>query len=67
MAVDGAAVAPAEMAGLARAMVLFDGNDEAALEVARGQWRGLTGAGVGAKYWAEEDGRWVMKAEKAGR
>ena len=37
----------------------------AALEVARGQWRGLTGAGVGAKYWAEEGGRWVMKAEKA--
>ncbi len=65
MAVDGAEVAAGEVAGLARAMVLFDGNDDDALAAARGQWRALTGAGVAAKYWAQEDGRWVMKAEKA--
>jgi DNA polymerase-3 subunit chi len=65
MAVDGAEVAPEEIAGLARAMILFDGNDIEAVEQARGQWRLLTGAGAGAKYWAQEDGRWVMKAEKA--
>jgi DNA polymerase-3 subunit chi len=46
-------------------MILFDGSDTAAVAQARGQWRLLTGAGVGAKYWAQEGGRWVMKAEKA--
>ncbi|MEM1101745.1 MAG: DNA polymerase III subunit chi, partial [Pseudomonadota bacterium] len=30
---------------------------------ARVQWKALTGAGVAAQYWAQEDGRWTMKAE----
>lgn len=66
MAVDGAEVSPGEMAGLARAMILFDGTAPEAVEHARGQWRTVTGAGVAAKYWAQEDGRWVMKRETAG-
>jgi DNA polymerase-3 subunit chi len=63
MAVDGAEVAADEVADLARACLLFDGNDAAAVEAARGQWRRLTAAGVRAAYWAESGGRWQKKAE----
>ncbi|EPX81925.1 DNA polymerase III subunit chi [Salipiger mucosus] len=63
MAVDGARVAPEEAARLERTCILFDGNDEAAVQAARGQWRALTGAGCPAEYWSEESGRWEKKAE----
>lgn len=63
VSVDGAEVDPGEVAGLARVMILFDGNDPGAVEKARGQWRGLTGAGCAAQYWSQESGRWEMKAE----
>lgn len=63
VSVEGADVKPAEIAGITRAMVLFDGHDPGAVEAARAQWRVLTGAGVKAKYWSEESGRWEMKAE----
>jgi DNA polymerase III subunit chi len=63
VSVDGAAIAPEEVAGLARAMILFDGNDPAGLDVARDQWRALKAAGVKAKYWSEDGGRWAMKQE----
>ena len=66
MAVEGVAVDPGEVSGFQRVAVLFDGNDPAALESARGQWRRLTGAGVAAQYWAEDGGRWVKKAEAGG-
>ncbi|MFD1882380.1 DNA polymerase III subunit chi [Paracoccus pacificus] len=58
---DGAGIAPSEAAGLERICILFDGNDPAAVEHARGQWRALTGAGVAAEYWSEADGRWQKK------
>jgi DNA polymerase-3 subunit chi len=64
VAVDGADLQPAEMAPLARCCVVFDGNDAAATDHARDQWRLLTEAGIGAKYWAEEGGRWAMKRER---
>ena len=41
-----------------------DGNDPAALDIARGQWKALTDAGCAAQYWSEESGRWEKKAEK---
>lgn len=63
MAVDGAEVAPDELAGLERACILFDGLDGAAVQAARAQWTTLTGAGCAAQYWSEETGRWQMKAE----
>lgn len=63
MAVDGATLAPDEVAGVERACLLFDGNDNAALEAARGQWKALTAAGLAAQYWAEDGGRWQKKAE----
>lgn len=64
MSVDGADVAPGEVTSLERVCVLFDGNDPAAVDVARGQWKALTGAGCSAQYWSEESGRWEKKAEK---
>lgn len=61
IAIDGAAVDPAECARAQRVCVVFDGNDPAALDMARGQWRMLTGAGVAAEYWSEAGGRWEKK------
>ena len=63
MSVDGADVDPGEVAGLERAMILFDGFDPDAVAHARTQWKAVTGAGVAAQYWAQENGRWVKKAE----
>lgn len=67
MAMDGAEVTSDECAQLARVCILFDGNDPAALDRARAQWKTLTGAGIGAQYWSEEDGRWQKKAERPAR
>lgn len=63
VSVDGAQIAADEVAQIARGMILFDGQDAAALAHARTQWRALTGAGIKAKYWSEETGKWQMKAE----
>lgn len=63
MAVDGAEVSPDETQRLERVCILFDGNDPAAVDRARGQWRSLTAAGIPAQYWSEESGRWQKKAE----
>ena len=64
IAVQGADLLPDEVVRLARGCILFDGGDAGATEVARQQWRLLTEAGHGAKYWAEEGGRWSMKRER---
>ena len=63
MSVHGAPVEAAEVQALDRVCVLFDGNDEAALTTARGQWKMLKDAGCSAQYWSEESGRWEKKAE----
>lgn len=63
VAVHGAEIAPSELPDVERAMILFDGNDEAALTHARAQWRLFRDAGSVAKYWSEESGTWEMKAE----
>ncbi|WP_300514360.1 DNA polymerase III subunit chi [Aliiroseovarius sp.] len=63
VSIDGADVTAEELAGLTRAMILFDGNDPQAVDHARAQWKALTGAGVKAKYWSQESGHWEMKAE----
>ena len=63
VSIDGAEIAAEEVAAAERAMVLFDGNDGAAVDIARGQWKALTGAGAKAKYWSQAAGRWEMKAE----
>ena len=63
MCIDGAEVAPEDVTALDRVCVLFDGQDGAAVQRARDQWRRLTGAGCKAQYWSEESGRWEKKAE----
>ncbi len=62
MLVLGARAEPAEMAAYARTCLVFDGADPAALAAARDDWRAVVAAGLPAKYWAQEDGRWVQKA-----
>lgn len=66
MAIDGAEVTVDEVQRLERVCILFDGHDEAALGVARGQWKALTGAGCRALYWSEESGRWQKLREAGG-
>ena len=61
--VDGAEVSAAQVQAAQRVCILFDGNDQTALAGARAQWKALTGAGCAAQYWAQTDGRWVLKAE----
>ena len=63
MSIGGADVTAAEVGLSERVCILFDGHDEVALNHARGQWKSLTDAGVAAQYWAQDDGRWVKKAE----
>lgn len=63
MSVHGAEVTAEEIAALSRVCVLFDGNDEEALNHARGQWKTLKEAGASAQYWSEASGRWEKKAE----
>lgn len=63
LGIDGAQIDAAEALALERTCILFDGNDPAAVERARAQWRSLSGAGVKAQYWSEASGRWQMVAE----
>jgi len=67
LALDGVEVGADEAAATERVCILFDGADEDAVQVARGQWKALTGAGLAAVYWSEDGGRWQKKAEAAGR
>ena len=63
MAVGGAAISAQEAGDLARGCILFD-SDEVSKAAARLQWKALTEAGIAAQYWAQEDGRWIKKAER---
>lgn len=64
LAVDGAEVTVDQVTKMQRVSILFDGNDEAALTHARGQWKQLTEAGCSAQYWSQESGNWEKKAER---
>jgi DNA polymerase-3 subunit chi len=59
---DGAGITPEEITASERSCILFDGNDPAAVELARSQWRALTESGVVAKYWSDAGGKWEQKA-----
>ncbi|MDG2259252.1 MAG: DNA polymerase III subunit chi [Paracoccaceae bacterium] len=63
ISIDGAIIDPSEVADNERVCVIFDGNDQNALGVARSQWKTLTDAGCSALYWSEESGNWQKKAE----
>lgn len=64
VSIDGADITTDEVHSSERAVILFDGHDEAAVAHARTQWKSLTDAGCPAEYWSEESGRWEKKAEK---
>jgi DNA polymerase-3 subunit chi len=63
MLVDGARLHPPEAAGYARVCLLFDGGDPPALGAAREDWLKVRAAALAARYWAQERGRWVEKAQ----
>lgn len=63
MTIDGAVVTAEEVQQFERVCIVFDGNDDASVQTARGQWKTLTDAGCAAQYWSEESGRWEKKAE----
>ena len=59
--VDGAPLPP-DAASYERVVVLFDGDDPDALDLARARWREAKDRGFGATYWqADEHGRWQRK------
>jgi DNA polymerase III subunit chi len=65
---EGAAMAPllaGEAAPTARAVLLFDGDNEDELANARAQWKELRDAGKALVYQQQdENGRWVEKARE---
>ncbi len=65
MTIGGIDVSAESVAQVERVCILFDGHDPEAVQVARTQWKALTGAGIAAQYWAQDDGKWSKKAESA--
>jgi DNA polymerase III subunit chi len=64
--VEGSEMAPALAecgAAYARAISLFDGNNEDELALARAQWKDVRERGFSATYWQQgANGRWEKKA-----
>lgn len=59
--VDGAPVG--DIVGLTRAVILFDGNDQDAVQQARSDWKRFRAAGHDISYWQQdESGRWQNRA-----
>ncbi|WP_112323867.1 DNA polymerase III subunit chi [Oceanibium sediminis] len=63
MLVDGARVDVAEVPEYDRICLIFNGNEPDSLTNARADWLAVKGAGAKGKYWAQDDGRWIQKAE----
>lgn len=60
--VDGAPM-PAEATDYERIVLVFDGDDEDAVQGARAQWADVKARGLAATYWQpDENGRWQQKA-----
>jgi len=60
--IDGVAV-PADAETYVRIVLVFDGDDEEAVSVARERWSEVKAKGFDATYWQpDENGRWVKKA-----
>ncbi len=60
--VDGAL--PLSMEGLTRAVIMFDGADEQAVEQARAQWKRHKADGHDISYWKQdESGKWQNQAK----
>ena len=63
MLIDGGRASLPEMAAFERTCLIFDGQDPRAVAAARDDWRAVREAGLPAKYWGQEQGKWVQKAE----
>jgi DNA polymerase-3 subunit chi len=60
--VDGGALSPARITQFARAILIFDGRDEAAVLAAREQWRTAKAADIPVTYWQQSaGGKWEKK------
>jgi len=60
--IDGADM-PADAGNYQRIVLLFDGEDEAAVARARRRWNDAKAQGFEATYWqADENGRWQRQA-----
>ena len=60
--IDGAPIPP-DAARYERLVLIFDGNDEEALALARERWAQTKAHEFDASYWQPDDqGRWVQKA-----
>ena len=60
--IDGAPLPP-DAETYERLVLLFDGDDEEAVAVAREQWAAAKARGFDATYWQPDDsGRWVKRA-----
>lgn len=60
--IDGAPL-PDNPGDYDRIVLMFDGDDEAAVAAARQHWKTAKELGFGATYWqADDQGRWVKKA-----
>jgi DNA polymerase-3 subunit chi len=59
--IEGAAIG--ELAGLKRAVILFDGADQAAVERARSDWKIFKSEGHDISYWQQDENlRWQNKS-----
>jgi DNA polymerase-3 subunit chi len=62
--VDGAT--PVTVVGLARAVIIFDGSDAAAIDAARQSWKIFRNRGLTVSYWQQDEtGRWQNRAANA--
>ncbi len=67
MLVGGAQSTPEKMAGFELACLFFDGNDPAAVDAARADWKAVSAADLQAVYWAQDnEGHWQQKAKSGG-
>lgn len=59
--IDGAD--PGDITKFERACLVFDGRDEAAIQLARSRWKEAKDAGVAVSYWKESGaGKWEKQA-----
>ncbi len=61
MLIDGARHDPQGFSEFERVCVFFDGNDAQALDLARADWKAVKAANLEAKYWAQDNGKWMQK------
>ena len=60
--IDGAPI-PEDAKNYERLVLIFDGNDDDVVALAREQWSQAKAQGFEASYWQpDESGRWVQKA-----